>query len=406
MIAMTNAPPGPSRTAASLIDGITDWLMRCALEGADVTEILEGCCKRLRALGYPIWRARFTFRTLHPLYEASSVTWRWDGATERVNFPYSEGVMSEFRQSPYYALQENRLDALRRRLVGDTAMVDFPVLEEFRDQGGTDYYGFRIPFDPDNRAGIMGSWIADRATGFSDAELADLNHIQRYLAVACKMRMEAEIAENVAVTYLGSRPGQKVLQGHITRGDAESIRGAIWYSDLRNSTALSEQLDPAEFLELLNCYFETTAGSVIAEGGEVLLLIGDAVLAIFPVAGETELETACGCAVRAARRAHVAAVEANKELAPRLGEPLAYGVGLHIGEFLLGNIGVPDRLEFTAIGPAINEVARLESLTKETGNPVIASGPFAALCGDQFSIVGEQVLRGFGRKTQIYSLNR
>ncbi len=402
---LPQAPRSTTGGGSALADNITSWLMRCALEGAEVTEILEGCCKRLRALGYPLLRAHFTFRTLHPLYQAAGVTWRLEGTATRENYLHSIQTNDEFRKSPFFHMMEHDVDVMRRRLTGDTAMLDFPILEDFRDKGGTDYFAFLIAFDLTGVSGLIGSWLADRNTGFSDSELADLTHIQRYLAVACKMRIEAEIAENVATTYLGNRPGQQVLKGHITRGDAEPIRGAIWYSDLRNSTVLSERLEPSVFLEILNRYFEVTAGSVITEGGEVLLLIGDAVLAIFPVDNEDAMATACDQAVQAARQAHTAVSTLNLELEPRLGEPLAYGVGLHTGEFLLGNIGVPDRLEFTAIGPAINEVARLESLTKELGHTVVASGQFASLCSGAFTPLGDHVLRGFGRATPVSALN-
>jgi len=258
-------------------------------------------------------------------------------------------------------------------------------------------------FSQDGAHGVIGSWLADRPNGFTEREIAELKIVQKHIAVVCKMRMEAEIAHNVAATYLGSRSGQRVLNGRIKRGDTEQVRGAIWYSDLRNSTELSRQNEPERFLDILNTYFEVTAGSVMESGGEVLLLIGDAVLAIFPGEQDADMAGSCSSALDAVRRS----ADRMRDTSLNAGQDphqFRFGVGLHVGEFMLGNIGVPSRLEFTAIGPAINEVARLEALTKETGHTVVASGAFAGYNPDQWKALGRHSLRGFGEPVEVYGL--
>ena len=236
---------------------------------------------------------------------------------------------------------------------GPEAQLDFPILEELSAQRASDYLAFVVPFDPDYREGIIGSWTTDRGDGFSDEEVRALARIQTRLAVACKVKIQAEISRNVVNAYLGPQTGSLVLSGTIKRGDGERTEAVIWYSDLRRSTELIERLSVERFLDLLNRYFDCTAGAVRAQGGEVVTLVGDAVLALFRADGGETLRGAGRRALCAARQAEARLGEVNRELARSGLAPLRFGVALHLGEVIYGNIGTSDRLEFTVVGPAV-----------------------------------------------------
>jgi len=378
-----------------LIDQVANWLMSQALAETTVDDITEGCFVRLHAAGVPLIRAHVAFRTLHPLYSAVGLTWTpWDGLSE-ARFQRPDDAAEIWRRSPPYHLIKTRTDFLRRRLTGPEAFFDFPILEEFRDQGATDYLVYLVIFDQEMETGVWGSWLTDRQGGFSDEDIRALQRIQQRLAVALKVTIKDQIARNVLATYLGRDAGEQVLKGHIQRGAGQRIHAAIWYSDLRDSTAMAGTLPAQDLLALLNGYFECTAGAVLAQGGEVLLLIGDAVLAIFPVReGGPSEQQACAAALEAARDAQRRLAGLNDARAAKGQGPLAFGLGLHLGELMFGNIGVPERLQFTVVGPAANEVARLEALTKDLGRPVLASAEFAEHVPLAWDSLGRHALRG------------
>jgi adenylate cyclase len=294
-----------------------------------------------------------------------------------------------FLRSPINHALTHRLLVLRRRLTGETALFDFEVLEEFRALGGTDYLVFLVPFDPTRQNGVICTWLGGRAAGFTDHEIAQLQRITREFSIALKSKIERSVARNVAHAYLGKRAGQAVLSGLIRRGDGEKITAALWYSDLRHSTELADRLSAEAFLGLLGRYFEMTAAAVLDHGGEVVSLIGDAVLGLFRV--ESSPEEACG-------RALAAAHEARRRLATALraeDATLDFGISLHLGQVIYGNVGVPERLQFTLVGPAVNMVVRVQDLTKQLGCPLLATAPFAGATAGPWRPLGEHLMRGF-----------
>ena len=250
----------------------------------------------------------------------------------------------------------------------------------------------------------MGSWATDRPSGFSEEDLRILERIQRRYAVSCKVQIQRRITRNVLDTYLGPDAGARVLDGQIRRGDGERIHAVIWYSDMRDSTRLADRLDPHVFIERLNRYFECTAGAVIAGGGEVLRFIGDAVLAIFPIRPDgDDARAAAERALAAARDAESRLARTNDGLAAEGEEPVEFGLGLHVGDVMYGNIGVPERLEFSVIGPAANEVARIEDLTRTLGRRVLVSEAFAAVAGAHCEPLGAHPLRGVGAPVAVFA---
>jgi adenylate cyclase len=217
------------------------------------------------------------------------------------------------------------------------------------------------------------------------------------------MWLRGEIAKSVVATYLGPDAGLRVLDGQIRRGDGETVRAAIWYSDLRNSTPMADRLPPEAFIQALNDYFECAGGAVLRHDGQILNFIGDAVLAIFPIGKGVGARRACRRALAAGKDAQGALVSANRRRAELGQDVLSFGLALHLGDVLLGNIGVPERISFSVIGSTVNEVARLEALTKKLKRPVVASGSFAAQAPGAWDDLGAHRLRGVKAPLQVFA---
>lgn len=407
---MSNFDHQASSYGDTLIDQVADWLITRALAGANIEALFSGCCERLRAAGIPIWRGSIGFSTLHPLYAGMSLIWKPQEGLISENHLHGQMLNNEaFQRSPIAVVLEGSTPFLRRKLVGDDALVDFSVLEAFRDEGATDYLINASAFSESSTTfsraeGMIASWLTDRQSGFSDRDISALMRIQKRLAVACKVTIKEQTAHNVLNAYLGRSAGDRVLQGQIKLGDGEEINAVIWFSDLRGSTPLAESVTKPEFLAILNDSFEVTAGAVIANGGEVLRFIGDAVLAIFPIDVD-------GMSEHAAAEATAAALLDADERLIRINETrvadgkpaISFGTGLHVGEVLYDNIGVPERVEFSVIGAAANEAARIESLTKTVGHHALASKAFVDLCPEGWISVGHHPLRGVGQEIEIFA---
>lgn len=396
---------GAPAQVPDLIDLVADWLIAQALEDADFESLFEGCCNRLLGAGIPLMRGHISFSILHPLYASIGLTWRRGRAVETESHEHlatGEGFPEQFRINPLYHMIETRIPFLRRRLTGEDALVDFPVLREFREAGATDYLAYMIQFGGGELDGMVGSWCTDGSLGFNDHDIQSLRRIQQRLGVACKMRVKDQIARNVVTTYLGADAGIRVLSGQIRRGDGETISAVIWYSDLRGSTGLADTLEPEAYIRALNDYFEAAGGAVLAHGGEILNFIGDAVLAIFPIRkGQATVKQGCKRALAASADAdrRLAKVNATRQQAG-LAE-LSFGLGLHIGDVLFGNIGLPERLSFSVIGPTVNVVARIEALTKELNRSVLVSESFARNVPISWDKLGKHELPGIEKPLEV-----
>jgi adenylate cyclase len=250
---------------------------------------------------------------------------------------------------------------------------------------------------PDNP--VLG-WAGTRP--FGPAEAGRLRHAARFAAAPLAALAARAALAALLEAYLGRRSAARVQAGALRRGTGETIRAALLSADLRDFTALSEATEPAASIAALDAWFDRVAGAVHAFGGEVLKFIGDGVLAIFPVTGAPA--EACEAALRAvvAARAGMAHLDAVRQ-AQGL-PPLPFGAALHLGEMLWGNIGAADRLDFTAIGPAVNLVSRLEGLCRPLGRSVLISGAVAALTTTSLVPLGEHVLRGIAAPCTVFTL--
>jgi adenylate cyclase len=398
-------------TQAALVNGINEWLVDQALGDPDIVTMFEGLCDRIHAIGLPLGRARLTWPTLHPLFKAETILWARGSTTEFEQFMHQETESEAWLRSPMKYMFDNDVNLLRRNLDGPARLLDFPVLEEIAEQGMTDYLVIRTALTLTNNnvasstLGIIATWSADRPGGFTNSELEALQKIQRRFAVACKTAIQARIARNISETYLGREAGMRVLSGSIRRGDGAETRAVVWYNDLRNSTALADTMPGHEFIQLLNEYFDCTATPIIDAGGEVLDFVGDGVLAIFPYNDAEEQKKAVTAATTALRNVLAARDKLNDERLAQGLFPIRFGIGLNTGTVMFGNIGISQRLTFSVIGPTVNEVSRIEALTKATGADALVTRDIVALQPENWVSIGRQRLNGVAAEMELFTLS-
>jgi adenylate cyclase len=387
----------------SLIERVSHWLQQSALGGSDLEKLVHGLCERLAAAGVPLLRVHLSFSMLHPLYDALGFTWiKGKGVSvEGFRPATSDGEKDRFLRSPYFYLLSNGLPHLRRRIDPMTSS-EFGIFDDLKEMGGTDYLAFVESFGEDTTRGMVGSWTTDAAGGFSDEVIDALLHIQNDLAVAAKMAVLSKLADNMVTTYLGGNAGQRVLSGQVRRGDGETIRAALVMGDMRQSTVLAEKSGRQVYIDTLNVFFDAIAAPFNKNGGEILSFMGDGFLAVYPCDRHREpSEVATQAAMAAVREANTRMAELNADRKQNgLGE-IRYGIGLHVGNVMYGNVGLKDRLTFSAFGGAVNEVQRLQGLTKTLGQTVIASQAFATYCGGDWVTLGEKRLRGVEEKITV-----
>lgn len=394
---------------ATLVTGINEWLVDQALGEPDIITMFDALCKRIHAIGIPLGRARLTWPTLHPLFKAETILWARGQTIEFEQFLHQENVSDAWLRSPMKYMFDNDVDVMRRNLDGPSRLLDFPVLEEIEAQGMTDYLVFRTALtitrdsSTTRTLGIITTWAADRPGGFTDEELAALHKIQRRFAVACKTAIQARIARNISETYLGRQAGTQVLSGSIRRGDGTETRAVVWYNDMRNSTALADTMPGQDFIQLLNEYFDVTATPIIEAGGEVLDFVGDGVLAIFPFNDAEEQKAAVMAATTALGNVLLARDKLNQDRLAKGLFPIKFGIGLSTGSVMFGNIGVSQRLSFSVIGPTVNEVSRIESLTKATGVDALVTKDIVALRPEQWVSIGNQRLSGVAEEMELFT---
>jgi adenylate cyclase len=397
----------------SLKAGIWSAVTESGLAGMSEPDLLRGFCEQLTAAGVMIARAVVIIDTLHPVHEGRAFRWRCDEPELEPVIEYGRtsepGEAAEnWRKSPFFHLVETGETMLRRNLAhGHPA--DFAVIEDMRAQGQTDFVALIHRFAAGGVIGEMdcvySSWTTQASGGFSDAQVAVLRQLVPALALAIKCASLARIAETLVETYLGRDAGRRVLSGRIERGVADQIGAALWYSDLRSFTHISETAAPSQIIPFLNDYSEAIISSVHEAGGDVLKLIGDGTLAIFKAGGAAQ---ACRCALRAEdlMRSRIDALN-EKRGAEGLPVTGAY-LGLHVGDVFYGNIGSRDRLDFTVVGPAVNEVSRIVALCRSVERDVLVSSAFALAAHEddrrRLVSVGRYALKGVQRAQELFTL--
>ncbi|WP_274626728.1 adenylate/guanylate cyclase domain-containing protein [Arvimicrobium flavum] len=384
-----------------LMDKVADWLMRSALAGDALEAMIQGFCERLAAAGVPVVRVHLSFSMLHPLYDALSFTWRRGEAIEIEGLRKKDGLPPErFLRSPYFHLLSNKLEHLRRR-IDPEGPSEFPIFEDLRAWGVTDYLAFVHSFGGEQR-GMLGSWSTDSPQGFSESTLAALLRIQSPLAVAAKMAVLNKLADNMLTTYVGGDAGKRVLRGQVKRGDGDTIRAALVMADMRGSTRLAETVGRESYIDTLNAFFDAIAAPFNRNGGQILSFLGDGFLAVYPCERHrAPSEVACRAALSGTFRATSRMADLNRAREQKGLGKIAYGIGLHVGNVMFGNVGLTDRLTFSTFGSAVNEVQRLQNLTKKYHHEIIASSDFAGYCGGNWLEIGKEQLAGAKQKLII-----
>jgi adenylate cyclase len=385
------------------------WITEAGLAGQSEIAALTGFCDRAVHFGLPIARAIVLADTLHPIYEGRAFRWNRDkDTTVLTEYGRSDEDLGRWQRSPFFRLEQTGETLLRRRLTAESR-EEFSIFPELIDAGITDYVAMVNRFATEaiigDMDGIYSSWATDVPTGFNDADIAALCRLAPLLALTVKSASLARIAETIVETYLGRDAGRRVLEGRIARGITDQIQAVLWSSDLRSYTRISDTADPGEIIPLLNEYSGAIISTIYDQGGDVLKLIGDGVLAIFTVEDRTR---ACESALAAAIAARRSVTEVNRSRAAANLPTTDMYLGLHIGEVFYGNIGSEDRLDFTVIGTAVNEVSRIATLCRSVDQPLLISSDFAAALGESRNLlvsVGRYALRGVGRPQDLYTLD-
>ena len=392
---------------------LINWLVSQGLTGLPENDLIRGFCERCRAGGIDLSRGLLFIDTLHPIFEGRGFRWNDTETNESDIFEYgstSTGPAAQnWRRSTFFHMLENGQEEMRIDLA-DCASLDFSMIDDLAAKGHRHFVAFVHRFGETGTIGEMDCvysyWLTRRADGFSEQALSALRDLVPVLGLAIKSAAQVEIARTLGRVYLGRDASEQVLRGRISRGVTERINAVLWFSDLRGSTAISENLTPDEIIPFLNDYAQAAIDAIHDEGGDVLKLIGDGVLAMFT---SQDMTSARRAALRAEHRfrRNMAALNARRSAD---GRPItsAY-VGLHVGEVFYGNIGSEDRLDFTVVGPAVNEVSRIASMCRSVDRELLASADFCAgldTAGRGYLVsTGRFALRGIGRAQDLYTLD-
>ena len=422
---MSHEPSDIASGAPLDLDGLPLWLVERGMRGLPLTEQISGFCRKVADSGFPMKRAQMGMYTLHPRYGSHTFVWR-AGIEGVEHVPRVRDIINRdvYLKSPVHHMRTRGLLRLRRRL--DTGEEDeFVLFPELRAEGLVDYAAFIVPYgspEADRSAGELGagedpnapgpeldgiffSCSTDRPEGFDETEVEQVGGVLPYLALSAKSRLTYEIANTVLETYIGGDAGRRVLTGSIERGSAEVIRAVIWFSDLRGFTRLTDSLQRDLLVATLDDYLEAMAAPVLAHNGQILKFMGDGLLATFDLTGRDE---AAVC------RDALAAATALSDYFPVFNEArekaqkpvMQFGLALHLGEVLYGNIGASERLDFTVIGPAVNEASRIQALCRPLERNVLVSRSFqeAAGTGHDLEPLGLHTLRGVREPRELFGL--
>ena len=391
------SPETASETQARLIA----WLLNEGRLIRPASALVRAFGHQIAAAGIPVWRLTLNLPQLNP--QLASVTHIWFSDLDRVEenrIPRQQLNTLAYIHSPV-SMAHRSGETVRRRLVGPDADLDFPVLEELRDQGGTDYLLLSGQLASARRA-VFG--LTSRAPeGFQDSQLAILEALVPAVTSIIEAIGAEHTTEALLQAYVGQEATRRILKGQITRGTGRTIEAVILFCDLRGFTRLSETLTRAALMDLLEDYFSVLVGRVHRAGGEVLKFMGDGLLAIFRYGGEEDRAAAAARALIAALET-VAEFEALNPHRREASRPeIRCGIALHLGQVLFGNIGGEGRLDFTVIGPAVNRAARIEMQCVTTNETILTSASFAAAAPIALRSLGRFALRGLDTEEELFA---
>jgi adenylate cyclase len=379
---------------------ITDWLVDGARSAGSPLRMISETCERLLAAGLPLWRVGIFVRTLHPDIFGRNFIWRPGAEVEMGTVDFDILNAPGFVNSPLMIVFTEGKEVRGR--VHDLQSGRFSIFGDLLAEGVTDYIALPLHFT--DGISHASSWTTKQPGGFTDQQLAALRALVPALARVVEIVQWRRTSALLLDTYVGNRAGARILNGQIRRGHADTMDAAIWLSDLRGFTALSDRLPSETVVDILNKYFDCQVAAIRGHGGEVLKFMGDGLLAVFPIDEYVgDVRQVCGHVLEAALQSR-ASVEAMRYPIGETVERFRFGVALHVGRILYGNIGGGNRLDFTCIGPAVNLAARLEKIAGKLNRTVVASAGFAGICAGGWDDLGEFPIAGFSRAERVYGL--
>ena len=375
------------------------WMFSDGQQMEDPAQFIQQLFENALAEGAPLDRIRISLRTLHPEVRALSFAWRPGSTVHGMRIAHETEHSDAFIGSPMERAVVHGHET-RCRILDGLSDDAHPLFHEMRSEGVRDYLALPLHFGA--RLGGALTAATHSREGFDDNDVAKLRALGRMVTPILQAASTRDIARSLLDTYVGPRTGERILSGLVRRGDGEVIQAAIWFSDLRDFTPLTESLPPADLLAMLNAYFELVAAAVTARGGEVLRFIGDAMLIVFPETDSRSLDQACESALDSAEDA-LAGLDTLNFRRRRAGQPeIRFGVGLHEGQVIYGNVGAPNRLDFTVMGPAVNRTARLESLTKVVDTQILVSAEFAHRLTRPCRAAGIHSMKGVAHPGEVF----
>lgn len=373
-----------------------------------------GYCEGLIEAGLPLMRVHVAQSGFHPKYGGLGYDWtRADGFSEE-RYSFTETPQEQWLQSPFYHMLLSGLDEYRERLSTRNAPSAFPLLNDLRDIGATDYFamglvlskqGEREQIDPDDpNEGLMISWSSDGPDGFSDDQLDLIRAGLPYLGLGLKSASNRQMARDLLGVYLGREAGGRVLSGDIQRGDIQTINAVICYFDLTGFTRLTEATAGDALIAMLNDYFGIAVEAVQEQGGNILKFMGDGMMAMFDFAKVDDAAVAALAAASAMR----SRIDARNHEREAQNLPITdFTLALHAGEILYGNIGAENRLDFTVIGPAVNLTARLSGMHRALGQDMIVTDKVREAVGEtghDLVSLGRYMLRGVAEPMELFTV--
>lgn len=391
---------------AVAVQALSDWIVEEGLARNNLDVLIRGFSEGVAALGIPLVRMHVSIAALHPTVKGYGGYWWRNRGFVAEEYERSSLPRVGWEASPLRVMLEDNVMAMRYRLDANVPL-DYPVLEEFREQGGTDWVGRLVRFGEEGiQTGLPGmllSWLSDQPGGFSDADIATLDRLVPRLGLACYRIALKRAAEDLLDAYVGTDAGHRVMSGQIERGAASRLYSVVMVADLRGFTRFADETVGEDVLASLNETLGDLADIVDAHKGDVLKFLGDGFLAIFSLEGR-DPEAVCAEALAAAEEMCAANGRLNAARGAAGKPPLVVDVALHLGEVMYGNVGSNRRLDFTVIGPAVNEAARIEALCTPLGEQILVSESFAAASGAKLRSVGTHQLRGVARSQELFTV--
>lgn len=370
------------------------WLSTGLREEPTAERIFFEFCNRLTDCGVSLSRCSLHFRVHHPQWLGTRIIWaRGQTEAEVHTVAYDVEATDAFLRSPFHLVIQTGKN-VRQKIQICGAHI-FPVYEELRQQGHTDYAAW--PLDHTQGRRHLITFATNRKGGFKDSEIALIREVLPLFSLVTEIRVKDQLARTLLQTYVGPHASEQILDGATTRGSGVTVNAAVMMCDLRNFTQLADRRHRDEVIDILNAYFDLIADPIEKHGGEILKFIGDGLLAVFPL----DRPNACDRLLSAVFEACDAASRRESS-----GYQIRFGTGIHVGEVMYGNIGSKRRLDFTVIGPAVNLASRLEALTKKLHRPVLISNDFvrAADCFEKTECLGFHTLSGFDHAMEVHAL--